>query len=225
MHTTKHTHASAMSARYPSSSSSPVRPGDIATYVVTAVVVVLALAVLVVAMAVPHAILPCRQTALDLKDRAEAGVAPEAGPGVEQRTPDTDDALALVYAPWCTHCKRLVPVFDQLKQRGFRVALVDGSARGNEWLVANQVTHYPTVCVMRGDAVLKKYPSSGERTEDSIVHFYIEAGLPQPDPSLFVAAAAGTASTAVDDAAGPAAPAPAATQLPAAALPEVSAGV
>ena len=92
----------------------------------------------------------------------------------------TPDVLALVYAPWCTHCKLLVPVFEQLQQRGYQTVLVDGAAKGIEWLVANKITAYPTVCVMNKDTVVKLYPISGERSERAVLAFYEEAGLPLP---------------------------------------------
>ena len=176
-----------------SAQPSPARPGDVAVYVVTAVVVVLAIVVFVAAAVTPHTLRPKRRVVSNLRDSTEPEEGPEVAPSRE------GEVLALVHAPWCTHCKRLVPVFEQLRARGFHVALVDGSTRGTEWLVANQVAHYPTVCVMIGDKVLQKYPSSGERTENSILRFYSEVGLPQPNPLLSVTAAASeTVSTTVD---------------------------
>ncbi len=161
-----------------SSGQAGLRGADIAVYVVAAVVTVVA-AVVLVACAAVAAKRPAR-----LYDQpAELAQATERGPACAGGQASGDDAagngraLALVYAPWCKHCKELLPVFAKLQTGGVQTQVIDGTARGPEWLAANGITRYPTICVVEGDAVLQHYPPSKPRTESDIVQFYNEMRL------------------------------------------------
>ena len=142
---------------------------DIVVYAVAAVVVVVAVVVLVVCAAAQR-----QQQAHEVRE-VPAAAGPQRTPVAPTTAPfNTPDAraVALVYAPWCKHCKELLPVFAKLKSAGFRVEVVDGTVRGSNWLAANSVTRYPTICVVEGDTVLQQFPFSGPRTEDAILDFY-----------------------------------------------------
>ena len=147
---------------------SRLRPGDAVVYIVTAVVVIALVVTLVVTL-----------TSRTGRRSAGSGGGDDGRRFIEHaRAPA--NTLALVYAPWCSHCKQLVPVFERLQKRGFQVELVDGTTKGQGWLAANNITAYPTVCILNDQSVQKLYPSSGERSEQALLAFYSQEGLPSP---------------------------------------------
>lgn len=161
-----------------------LRGADIAVYVVAALVTVVATVVLVACAA-----LAAKRPAhlhgkpAELAHRLPPGHGPacqdgDGGGGHGGDGGGSDGrALALVYAPWCKHCKELLPVFAKLRAGGAQTRVIDGTVRGPEWLAANGITRYPTICVVDGDAVLQQYPPSKPRTENDIVQFYNEMRL------------------------------------------------
>lgn len=61
--------------------------------------------------------------------------------------------LVLFYAPWCPHCKHLMPVWDQLEQRynkssNLTVRKVDCQAHPEE-AKKHQIDGYPTIILFK----------------------------------------------------------------------------
>ena len=116
---------------------------------------------------------------LVLRYRKKANGRGRATPApVAPAAPASGRALALVYAPWCKHCKQLVPVFDEFAKQGYSVRQVDGSQKDDAWFKSNKIYRYPTVCVMTADdTVQEQYPSSAPRTKDRITEFGQSVGI------------------------------------------------
>jgi thiol-disulfide isomerase/thioredoxin len=141
---------------------------DIAVCVAAAVVALVAVTVLVA----------CAAAASRRPDLAHVRQRePRSVPLMQADVRNDGRVLALVYAPWCKHCKELLPVFAKLQTAGFRTQVIDGTVKGSAWLQANGVARYPTICVVKDDAVVQQYPPSKPRTEQDIVQFYDEVRL------------------------------------------------
>lgn len=86
------------------------------------------------------------------------------------------DVLVEFYAPWCGHCKQLVPIYDQLGEKfkdneNIVVAKIDATA--NE-LEHTKISSFPTIKLYRkGDNKVIDY--NLDRTFDDFVKF-LEAG-------------------------------------------------
>ena len=87
------------------------------------------------------------------------------------------------YAPWCGHCKKLMPAWNQFaEQEGhknqLKVAVVDcDNQENNDLCGAFDITGYPRILYLRGD---QYYRYRGERTVEKITEFvyqgeYLEA--------------------------------------------------
>jgi len=73
------------------------------------------------------------------------------------------------YAPWCGHCKRLVPVWDQLAKeaKGFSVAKVDCTVEKN--VAADQgIRGFPTIKLFHNGQV---FDYQGPRTAEAFQQF------------------------------------------------------
>ncbi|KAJ2713313.1 protein disulfide-isomerase precursor [Coemansia spiralis] len=86
------------------------------------------------------------------------------------------DVLVLFYAPWCVHCKRMSPAYDELGKamRGYAglvVAKMDATANDIPSIDPGlDVAGYPTVMLIRGrDNKIIKY--QGTRTLQSFTEF------------------------------------------------------
>lgn len=146
-----------------------MKPGvQVAVYVTTAIFAVSAVIVLAVLV-------------INFRQPRTPPPPPSASPVVAQDEPEHDApperVLALVHSPWCKHCKKLVPVFEQFASQGYSVRLVDGSQKDISWFRANKVFRYPTVCVMTEDTVQEQYPSSAPRTKAGILEFGQSVGV------------------------------------------------
>eukprot|EP00899_Mesostigma_viride_P002921 jgi/Mesvir1/1262/Mv09550-RA.1 len=80
------------------------------------------------------------------------------------------------YAPWCGHCKRLAPTWEQLagevaSESGLVIAKVDCTVHKNVCSKA-EIRGYPTLKVYHNGEEYKKY--SGGRDLDALKKFAIE---------------------------------------------------
>uniref|UniRef100_A0A182JTP8 Protein disulfide-isomerase n=1 Tax=Anopheles christyi TaxID=43041 RepID=A0A182JTP8_9DIPT len=84
----------------------------------------------------------------------------------------TKDVLVEFYAPWCGHCKQLVPIYDKLGEKykdsdSVVIAKIDATA--NE-LEHTKISSFPTIYLYRkGDN--EKVEFKGERTLEGFVKF------------------------------------------------------
>jgi len=88
----------------------------------------------------------------------------------------TKDVLVEFYAPWCGHCKKLVPIYDELAEKfasrdDILIAKMDSTA--NE-LEHTRVESFPTIKLYKkGDNKVIEY--NGERTLEGMTKF-LESG-------------------------------------------------
>ncbi|XP_052863124.1 thioredoxin domain-containing protein 5 homolog [Anopheles cruzii] len=82
------------------------------------------------------------------------------------------------YAPWCGHCMRLAPTWEQLAEKfaardGVRIAKVDCTVDGNKELCGEQeVNGYPTVFLYRdGEKITEYY---GHRSLEDLHAFVVQ---------------------------------------------------
>ncbi|XP_050675200.1 protein disulfide-isomerase [Leptidea sinapis] len=83
----------------------------------------------------------------------------------------TKKVLVEFYAPWCGHCKQLVPIYDKLgehfeKDDDVVIAKIDATA--NE-LEHTKITSFPTIKLYTKDNQVRDY--NGERTLDAMTKF------------------------------------------------------
>jgi len=90
-------------------------------------------------------------------------------------TDNTNDVLVEFYAPWCGHCKKLTPIFDELgeKMEGANVDIVKMDATANDVPPGYDVRGFPTLFWVPSDTK-KAEPYNGGREVDDFVKF-IEA--------------------------------------------------
>ncbi|XP_045766716.1 protein disulfide-isomerase [Maniola jurtina] len=93
--------------------------------------------------------------------------------------------LVEFYAPWCGHCKQLVPIYDKLgehfeKDEDVVIAKIDATA--NE-LEHTKVTSFPTIKLYTKDNQVREY--NGERTLAGLTKFVESDGEgAEPVPSV-----------------------------------------
>lgn len=92
------------------------------------------------------------------------------------------DVLVEFYAPWCGHCKQLVPIYDKLGEKykdNDSVAIAKIDATANE-LEHTKISSFPTIYLYRkGDN--EKVEFKGERTLEGFVKFLEGEKDEQPD--------------------------------------------
>lgn len=77
----------------------------------------------------------------------DAGVKIAVAKNFEEVVPKDKDALVEFYAPWCGHCKKLTPIYDELgeKMKNEDVAIVKMDATANDVPPAFDVRGFPTL--------------------------------------------------------------------------------
>ena len=92
--------------------------------------------------------------------------------------------LIMFFAPWCGHCKRLMPTFDQFAEEfGDGQALNVGRVNcdegsNNNLCTAYDVAGFPTVLFIQGDYF---YEYRGERSVAGFKKFVFEGGFEQAE--------------------------------------------
>jgi len=112
------------------------------------------------------------------KDWDAAPVKVLVGKNFEEVAMDkTKDVLVEFYAPWCGHCKKLVPIYDELAEKFQKshpdvvIAKMDSTANEVESV---RVDSFPTIKLFReGDNKVIDY--NGERTLEGMSKF-LESG-------------------------------------------------
>lgn len=97
--------------------------------------------------------------------------------------------LLLFYAPWCGHCKKLAPVYEQVAEHYHRaipqqvhVGRIDATAHPG-LMTPFDIKGYPTILLLRDGKHLADF--SGSRTFDALITFVDEAlALPPGAPRL-----------------------------------------
>ena len=87
----------------------------------------------------------------------------------------TKDVLIEFYAPWCGHCKKLAPIYDELGQKlaGENVEIVKMDATANDVPPGYDVRGFPTIIWIPKDTK-KPVPYAGGRELDDFVQFIAE---------------------------------------------------
>ena len=89
------------------------------------------------------------------------------------------DSPALVFAPWCGHCKALAPEYETaattLKEKDIALVKVDCTEEA-DLCQEYGVEGYPTLKVFRGPDNISPY--GGQRKADSLISYMTKQGLP-----------------------------------------------
>lgn len=97
------------------------------------------------------------------------------------------DVLVEFYAPWCSHCKQLAPIYDQLGDKfkdNSEVLIAKMDATANE-LEHTKIVSYPTIKLFKRDTN-EVIEYNGERTLDGLTEFIETGGNKGASPSMEV---------------------------------------
>ena len=98
------------------------------------------------------------------------------GKSFKREVLDNDkDVMLVFYAPWCGHCKKLLPEYEKaankLKEKNPKVVLARMDATENE-VEGVEITGFPTIKFYPGDKKDRRPKDySGERTMDGIIKY------------------------------------------------------
>lgn len=83
------------------------------------------------------------------------------------------DTLVEFYAPWCGHCKKLTPIFEELgtKLKDEEVAIVKMDATANDVPPQFEVRGFPTLFWLPKDGKSKPVKYDGGREVDDFVKY------------------------------------------------------
>eukprot|EP00743_Colponemidia_sp_Colp-15_P001758 GILK01001919.1.p1 GENE.GILK01001919.1~~GILK01001919.1.p1 ORF type:complete len:556 (+),score=125.00 GILK01001919.1:28-1668(+) len=102
------------------------------------------------------------------------------------------DVLIEFYAPWCGHCKKLEPIYDQLAKTledvdSVVIAKIDGTA--NEVPFPGfETSGFPTILFVKSSDPANPIPFEGDRTVDGMIDFLSKnAATPFDAPLNFAA--------------------------------------
>merc|ERR1719210_2360970 len=109
-------------------------------------------------------------------DNSAPGVKVAVARNFGELVTDSDkDVLIEFYAPWCGHCKKLAPVYDELgeKMEGENVEIVKMDATANDVPAGFDVRGFPTLFWLPSDSK-KPVAYNGGRELDDFVKYIAE---------------------------------------------------
>lgn len=88
-------------------------------------------------------------------------------------TNNEKDVLIEFYAPWCGHCKKLTPIFDELgeKLKGEDVSIIKLDATANDVPPQFEVRGFPTLFWIPKDSKQNPIKYEGGRDLDDFVNY------------------------------------------------------
>uniref|UniRef100_A0A2M4A5E6 Putative disulfide-isomerase tiga n=1 Tax=Anopheles triannulatus TaxID=58253 RepID=A0A2M4A5E6_9DIPT len=112
------------------------------------------------------------------KDNTSSSVVVQLGERDFAQAISRGVSVVKFYAPWCGHCMRLAPTWEQLAEKftgrdGVRIAKVDCTVDGNKELCGEQeVNGYPTVFLYRDGVKVTEY--HGHRSLEDLYEFVVQ---------------------------------------------------
>ena len=91
-------------------------------------------------------------------------------------TKSEKDVLVEFYAPWCGHCKKLAPIYDELAQKvasSPEVLIAKMDATANEY-PGLEIKGFPTLLFYKKGDKSNPMPYEGERTLEGMLKFLEE---------------------------------------------------
>merc|ERR1719422_2996393 len=111
-------------------------------------------------------------------DNSAAGVKVAVAKNFEELvTKSEKDVLVEFYAPWCGHCKKLTPIYDELgeKMANEEVEIVKMDATANDVPPAYDVKGFPTLYWLPKSSKTPKSYNGGREIDDFVKYIAKEA--------------------------------------------------